>query len=522
MQIEAVSGILSSDLYDSPQSPDISQTISSLSILEDNNDKQHCKRGQTILNLQNMESISPSEDMFPLRNKKFNDIYMKSVKEKKINTIHDLNRNIAENYPDSMILTRNKDGDVLTKANISEIKNMLSLIKPKSLPKFDENELESFPNDGSLLVEEPFLHSKTIMDKFSDVFTILSSIPKEMRVDILVHTYSVIQNAGENLSNLPNMFIGDGIHYLLQPLTDVSLNPSEIIKIYSSLFEGVEENFLIFLEVVERIFLLALSSSNIIPPTASRKLKVLENTYSKTHKSHGSLKQQSLNFWYNTICQTIQNIELLNVVYSFLIPQKKEKKSVETIDTLKTPTLAGFKEIVEKGLQEKIEITEKISVKTQDVIFDGWKEAIHDIGHSINSKFSETKSLCIKYKLITSQKENIDSINESYQVRKFKGLIKELKDDDELSENDKLTHLISLGLEKSSIKLSTDERQSIITMSTNFLLSIAEDLSEVDLLSKCFSFISNSKSISDKNNVLKMDTVSLTTIFHTPVFVCMS
>ncbi|KAH8741851.1 hypothetical protein FG386_002091 [Cryptosporidium ryanae] len=509
MQIEAISGILSSDLYSSAQFVDTSQTICSSSIPEDGNYKQQKGEGSTVLNLQNIESFSPSEDIFPLRSKKLNDIYMNSVKVKKVNTIHDLNKNIAENYPDSIILTRDKDGDVLTKANISEIKNMLGLIKQKSLPTLDEKELESFPKDGSLLIEEPFLNSDAIMDKFSDVFTILSSIPREMRADIIAHTHNIIQKAGEDLSNLPDMFLGNGIHYLLQPFTDVSLNPSEIIKIYSSLFEGVEENFLIFLEIVERVFLLALSSSNIVPPTASRKLKVLESTQNQVQRSRTPFKQQSLNFWYNTICQTIQNIELLNVVYSFLIPQGKQEKSAEFIDTPKTPTLGGFREIVEKGLNGKMEIIKTGSVRTQEVIFDGWKKAIYGIGHSINSKFSDTRSLCVKYKLITSQKENIDNINESYQVRKFKGLIKELKDDEELFENDKLTYLTSLGLENSSVKLSTDERQSIITVSTNFLLSVAEDLSEVDLLSKCFGFISKSKSLENKSDVLKMDTVSL-------------
>ncbi|OII73453.1 uncharacterized protein cubi_02665 [Cryptosporidium ubiquitum] len=504
IEIEEVSGVLSSDLYGSSQSLDLSQTLYGSSLLTDNYEISNSESSARVIDLKNVESISPTNDIFPLRNKEIKNLYMKSINEKKVYEIRNLNKDIAENYPNSSILSRNKNGEIISDIDISIVISKLEQIKNKDLPSIEEEELKSEKvRDLSQLDDSRFL-SQEVLDHFNDVFGAFLSIPKETKADILLHIHKILEESTQSLSNLPEIFYGNGIQVLLQPFSDLSINPSEILKIYSSLFEENSDNFIIFLDLINYILTSTISSSKITSLAVSRYLKESDSNNSK---SKNLFKQNSSNFWYNTICQTIQNIELLAVVYPFLIPPsyKKVATPVEVIHTPKTPTLGGFKEYLEKGEEKKIEMIETSNTLTQELIFGGWKESIYSMGHQITSDFFNTKSLCIKFGLINSKKENIEDVNESYQIRKFKGLFKDFKNDEELEKHDKINYLNSIGLQSSSIKLSTDERQSIITTSTNYLLEIANILSEVDLLTKCYSFISNSKSIENKNTVLQMD-----------------
>ncbi|KAH8582239.1 uncharacterized protein ELE39_003560 [Cryptosporidium sp. chipmunk genotype I] len=513
IEIEDVSGVLSSDLYDGSQPLDLSQTLYGSSLLTENYESSNSETSARMISLKNVESISPTNDIFPLRNKEIKSLYMKSINEKKVCEVRNLNKDIAENYPNSSILSRNKNGEIISDTDISIVISKLEQIKKKDLPSIEEEELNSGKaRDLNQLEESKFL-SEEILNKFSDVFGTFLTIPKETKADILFHIHKILEESSESLSNLPDIFYGNGIQVLLQPFTDLSINPSEILKIYSSLFEENPDNFMIFLDVINYILISTLSSSKVTSLAISRHLKESDSNNSN---SKNIFKQHSSNFWYNTICQTIQNIELLTVVYPFLIPpsHKKVLTPVEVVNTPKTPTLGGFKEYLEKGTEKKkTEMIETSNTLAQELIFGGWKQSINPMGHKINSDFLNTKSLCIRFNLINSSKENINDISESYQIRKFKGLFKDFKNDEELAKHDKINYLNSIGLESSSIKLSTDERQSIITTSTNYLLEIANTLSEIDLLSKCYFFISDSKSIENKN-VLKMDTVSLKNIYE--------
>ncbi|CUV06964.1 unnamed protein product [Cryptosporidium hominis] len=508
IEIEDVSGVLSSDLYGSSQPLDLSQTLYGSSILTENYESSNLETSSRTINLKNIESISPTNDIFPLRNKDIKNLYMKSINEKKVGEIRNLNKDIAENYPNSNILSRNKNGEIISDTDISIVISKLEQIKKKDLPSIEEEELDSEKSRDLKQLEDSKFLSEEILNKFSDIFGTFLTIPKETKADILFHIHKILEESSESLSNLPDIFYGNGIQILLQPFSDLSINPSEILKIYSSLFEENSDNFMIFLDVINYILVSTLSASKVTSLAISRHLKESDSNNSNSKKL---FKQNSSNFWYNTICQTIQNIELLTVIYPFLTPPsyKKVLTPVEVISTPKTPTLGGFKEYLEKSAEEKkTEMIETSNTLTQELIFGGWKQSINPMGHKITSDFVSTKSLCIKFNLINSKKENIDDISESYQIRKFKGLFRDFKDDEELTKHDKINYLNSIGLESSSIKLSTDERQSIITTSTNYLLEIANILSEVDLLSKCYSFISNSKSLENKN-VLKMDPVSL-------------
>ncbi|KAK9172376.1 Uncharacterized protein cmbei_6005390 [Cryptosporidium meleagridis] len=503
IEIEDVSGVLSSDLYGSSQALDLSQTLYGSSILTENYESINLETSSRTIDLKNIESISPTNDIFPLRNKDIKNLYMKSINEKKVGEIKDLNKDIAENYPNSNILSRNRNGEIISDTDISIVISKLEGIKKKDLPSLEEEELDSEKVRDSKQLEDSKFLSEEILNKFSDIFGTFLTIPKETKADILFHIHKILEESSESLSNLPDIFYGNGIQILLQPLGDLSINPSEILKIYSSLFEENSDNFMIFLDVINYILVSTLTASKVTSLAISRHLKE-SNSNSNLKKL---FKQNSSNFWYNTICQTIQNIELLTVIYPFLTPPsyKKVLTPVEVVNTPKTPTLGGFKEYLEKGTEEKkTEMIETSNTLSQELIFGGWKQSINPMGHKIISDFVSTKSLCIKFNLINSKKENIDDISESYQIRKFKGLFRDFKDDEELTKHDKINYLNSIGLESSSIKLSTDERQSIITTSTNYLLEIANILSEVDLLSKCYSFISNSKSLENKN-VLKMD-----------------
>ncbi|KAF7455792.1 hypothetical protein HWI79_3664 [Cryptosporidium felis] len=509
IEIEEVSGLLSSDLYGGSQPLDLSQTIYGYSDLIEGHESNSVDNSKPIFDLRSVELLSPTNDIFPLRNKDVNTLFMKSIKEKKVSEIKSLNKDIAENYPNSIILPQKKNGEIFSNVEISLVIEKLEKIVKKDLPQIDEEELDSnkFRNPSS--VDESAFLSPEILDKFSEIYGAFYSIPKETKADILTYTHQIIEDAVRSLSNLPDIFYGNGIQILLQPLIDLSINPSEILKIYSSLFEENSENFLIFLDVIEYILISTLSVSNSIPVGISRKLKE-SNSAAKDRNILGGFKQESSNFWYNTICQTVQNIELLGVVYPFLTPPsyKKVMTPVEVLDSPKTPHLGGFKELLQNRTEEsRIEIIEATHTKTQELIFDGWKLQLGNLGHNIISNFPDTKSLCIKFKLINSQKNNIENINESYQIRKFKGLFRDFVDDKELTKHDKISYLNSIGLSKSNIKLSTDERQSIITSSTNYLLGIADSLSEVDLLSKCYAFISNSKNIENKSQALNMDPV---------------
>ncbi|OLQ16552.1 hypothetical protein ChUKH1_11610 [Cryptosporidium hominis] len=504
IEIEDVSGVLSSDLYGSSQPLDLSQTLYGSSILTENYESSNLETSSRTINLKNIESISPTNDIFPLRNKDIKNLYMKSINEKKVGEIRNLNKDIAENYPNSNILSRNKNGEIISDTDISIVISKLEQIKKKDLPSIEEEELDSEKSRDLKQLEDSKFLSEEILNKFSDIFGTFLTIPKETKADILFHIHKILEESSESLSNLPDIFYGNGIQILLQPFSDLSINPSEILKIYSSLFEENSDNFMIFLDVINYILVSTLSASKVTSLAISRHLKESDSNNSNSKKL---FKQNSSNFWYNTICQTIQNIELLTVIYPFLTPPsyKKVLTPVEVISTPKTPTLGGFKEYLEKSAEEKkTEMIETSNTLTQELIFGGWKQSINPMGHKITSDFVSTKSLCIKFNLINSKKENIDDISESYQIRKFKGLFRDFKDDEELTKHDKINYLNSIGLESSSIKLSTDERQSIITTSTNYLLEIANILSEVDLLSKCYSFISNSKSLENKN-VLKMD-----------------
>ncbi|EAK90107.1 hypothetical protein [Cryptosporidium parvum Iowa II] len=508
IEIEDVSGVLSSDLYGSSQPLDLSQTLYGSSILTENYESSNLETSSRTINLKNIESISPTNDIFPLRNKDIKNLYMKSINEKKVGEIRNLNKDIAENYPNSNILSRNKNGEIISDTDISIVISKLEQIKKKDLPSIEEEELDSEKARDLKQLEDSKFLSEEILNKFSDIFGTFLTIPKETKADILFHIHKILEESSESLSNLPDIFYGNGIQILLQPFSDLSINPSEILKIYSSLFEENSDNFMIFLDVINYILVSTLSASKVTSLAISRHLKESDSNNSNSKKL---FKQNSSNFWYNTICQTIQNIELLTVIYPFLTPPsyKKVLTPVEVVNTPKTPTLGGFKEYLEKSAEEKkTEMIETSNTLTQELIFGGWKQSINPMGHKITSDFVSTKSLCIKFNLINSKKENIDDISESYQIRKFKGLFRDFKDDEELTKHDKINYLNSIGLESSSIKLSTDERQSIITTSTNYLLEIANILSEVDLLSKCYSFISNSKSLENKN-VLKMDPVSL-------------
>lgn len=508
IEIEGVSGALSSDLYGSAQSLDLSQTLYGSSLLIDGHESGGSESSGRAINLKNVESISPTNDIFPLRNEDIRDLYIKSIKEKKVSEVKNLNKDIAENYPNSGILSRNQEGEIISDIDISVVIGKLEKIRKKDPPTFEEEELDSAKHhDLSQLGDSKFM-SKSVLNKFSDVFGTFLSIPKETKADVLFHIHRILEESTGTLTNLPDVFYGNGIQVLLQPFGDLSINPSEILKIYSSLFDEDSNNFMIFLDVIDYILVTTLSNSNVASLALSRHLKESE---ANRPKSKGVLKQHSSNFWYNTICQTIQNIELLTIVYPFLVPPsyKKVTAPVEVVHTPKTPTLGGFKEYLEKGAKEKkTEIIEISNTLTQELIYSGWKQAIRVMGHNIVSNLVDTKSLCIKYNLINSKKENIENISESYQIRKFKGLFKDFKEDEELTKHDKINYLSSIGLQASSIKLSTDERQSIITTSTNFLLGIANTLSEVDLLSKCYSFISHSKNVENKSKVLQMDPVS--------------
>lgn len=508
IEIEGVSGVLSSDLYGSIQSTDLSQTLYGSSLLAEGHEPSGSESSARTIDLRNVESISPTNDIFPLRNEDIKGLYMKSVKEKRVSEVKNLNKDIAENYPNSGILSRNQKGEIISDISISVVVSKLERITRKDPPPLEEEELDSVKHhDLGQLGESKFL-SHDVLNKFSDIFGTFLSVPKETKADLLLHIHRILEESTGMLTNLPDLFYGNGIQVLLQPLSDLSINPSEILKIYSSLFDEDAGNFMIFLDVIEYILEGTLSSSSVASLGVRRHLK--ESDASRP-KSKGVLKQHSPNFWYNTICQTIQNIELLTVVYPFLVPPsyKKVTAPIEVVHTPKTPTLGGFKEYLEKGTEQiKTEIIEISNTLTQELIYSGWKQSVHAMGHSILSNFADTKSLCIKYNLINTKKENLESISESYQVRKFKGLFKDFKEDEELTKHDKVNYLSSIGLKATSIKLSTDERQSIITTSTNFLLGIANTLSEVDLLSKCYSFISHSKSVENKGSVLQMDPVS--------------
>ncbi|PPS97624.1 Uncharacterized protein GY17_00000563, partial [Cryptosporidium hominis] len=483
IEIEDVSGVLSSDLYGSSQPLDLSQTLYGSSILTENYESSNLETSSRTINLKNIESISPTNDIFPLRNKDIKNLYMKSINEKKVGEIRNLNKDIAENYPNSNILSRNKNGEIISDTDISIVISKLEQIKKKDLPSIEEEELDSEKSRDLKQLEDSKFLSEEILNKFSDIFGTFLTIPKETKADILFHIHKILEESSESLSNLPDIFYGNGIQILLQPFSDLSINPSEILKIYSSLFEENSDNFMIFLDVINYILVSTLSASKVTSLAISRHLKESDSNNSNSKKL---FKQNSSNFWYNTICQTIQNIELLTVIYPFLTPPsyKKVLTPVEVISTPKTPTLGGFKEYLEKSAEEKkTEMIETSNTLTQELIFGGWKQSINPMGHKITSDFVSTKSLCIKFNLINSKKENIDDISESYQIRKFKGLFRDFKDDEELTKHDKINYLNSIGLESSSIKLSTDERQSIITTSTNYLLEIANILSEVDLLS---------------------------------------
>ncbi|KAJ1611096.1 putative signal peptide-containing protein [Cryptosporidium canis] len=505
IEIENVSGVLSSDLYGSTPSLDLSQTLYGSSLLNDNYESSNSEPSTRVIDFKNVESLSPTNDIFPLRNKEIKNLYMKSIKEKKVSEIKNLNKDIAENYPNSGILCRNRNGEIISEIDISTVVSKLERIHKVDPPSIKEEELDSDKPLGKLQLSESEFLSQDVLNKFGEIFGTFLSIPKETKADILLHIHRILEEAMESLPNLPDIFYGNGIQILLQPFSDLSINPSEILKIFSSLFDENSENFLVFLDVVDYILTSTISTSNISSLAVSRQLKESNKGSSKIQ---GKVKQQSSNFWYNTICQTIQNIELLSFVYPFLIPPsyKKVTTPIEVVNTPKTPTLGGFKEFLEKGLQEKkTELIETSNTLTQELIFDGWKQSLNEMGHSIISNFANTKSLCIKYNLINPKKDNIDDISESYQIRKFKGLFKDFKEDEELTKHDKVNYLNSIGLQASSIKLSTDERQSIITASTNFLLDVANTLSEIDLLSKCYFFISNSNSIENKTSALQMD-----------------
>ncbi|OII71079.1 hypothetical protein cand_019180 [Cryptosporidium andersoni] len=534
LTMKELDDISTNELYGSEIKVDLSLTIDQLSELSGHSEIIfNSLEFDSVLELKDTDipfQLSPTEDILPLRNKELNELYLKSIEKLDISpNRQNLHDSIIENYHKSHIIPPN-EASTKSEVSLSNIQSLLRSMSTSMLPFIDEKEItETIIDERELQnLNNTSFQSEKVVGRFGDILGILSSIPFEMRADILANAHEMIQKSGKNINNLPDIFYGSGIKTLLQPLNTMNMEPTELLGLYSTLFEENVDNFLLFLSIIEKILLRAISTSNVVPPLVARKLKQSSSGQDNNFLINKVSKQQSAQFWLNTICQTIYNIRILKEVYPYIIASPIIDEMNTPTSSMTTPGTPLFQEFQINTNNNSALLNSKQSTNSigdpftaiLEVIFNGWKSQLENIGYVLKVSAQKAIAVCKQCNLIRDE-EHLKSMD-SHHVRKFKALIKKTTvDSDEntphFTNEQLLKYMDDMKITKSFVMLSTDSRQVILSTTTTYLISIADLLSELQMISQCYSDIEMDSSL-NKNKTFTLSS-ELKTLLKSPSYI---